>query len=214
VPGSVNESDRDELLDLIEDQTDRLTRLVSNLLDMSRIQSHSLEVRSQTLEVAALIEEAVAALSPESAERVVIDVHADIPPISVDRVLIIEVLLNLMENALRYAPSDSKVEVIVSSEPDQLDTRSVTVCVSDHGPGIPPQERPHVFERARRIGGKGGGELSGGAGIGLSIAKAFVEAHGTSIWLESPTDGGARFCFAIPTAPSARPPSPPTEEVD
>jgi two-component system, OmpR family, sensor histidine kinase KdpD len=203
-PESINDSDRDELLVLIEDQTDRLTRLVSNLLDMSRIQSRSLEVHAETLEVATLIEESLGALSPESAGRVVIDVHAGIPPVLVDRVLIIEVLVNLLENALRYAPQDSKVEVIAWTDVRSSEANTVTVCVADHGPGIPPQERPHVFERARRISAIGGGEMSGGAGIGLSIAKAFVEAHGTSIWLESPSQGGALFCFSVPVAPVPR----------
>ena len=80
----------------------------------------------------------------------------------------------------------------------------MVVCVSDHGPGISPVDRPHIFERARRLGtvvANGGG--SGGVGIGLSIAKAFTEAHGSSIWLESPADGGARFCFSMPVAAEA-----------
>jgi K+-sensing histidine kinase KdpD len=195
----VGELDREELLRLIEDQTDRLTRLVSNLLDMSRIQSNSLVIRPQTLEVAAFLEGAVSAVGPAAAERVVIADPVGIPAVSVDPVLMTEVLVNLLENALRYSPPGSPVSVETSAVQDGQGATSVLVCVCDQGPGIHAAERPHIFERARRVGSGGtGGEMSGGAGIGLSIARAFTEAHHASIWLESPSQGGARFCFSMP----------------
>jgi len=201
---SVGDLDREELLKLIEDQTDRLTRLVANLLDMSRIQSNSLVVRPQTIDVASFAREAVSALGPEADGRVVVDVARDIPPVSVDPVLMTEVLVNLLENALRYSPAGSSVRV--DAVPSADEENSVLVCIADQGPGIRPAERAHIFERARRVGSKGaGGEMSGGAGIGLSIAKAFVEAHQASIWLESPVGGGARFCFTMSVDTSSQP---------
>ena len=198
--------ERDELVQLIENQTDRLTRLVTNLLDMSRIQSHSLVVSPETVPVATFLEGGVAALGPEGASRVVMEVEADLPPVSMDPVLMTEVLVNLLENALRYSPPETPVRVEAFGE--RAD-RAIVVCVSDNGPGVARADRADIFERSRRVGATGVGEVSGGAGIGLSIAKAFTEAHGTSIWLESPPDGGARFCFSIWAAdePSIEPPA-------
>jgi two-component system, OmpR family, sensor histidine kinase KdpD len=200
VSGAIGAAERDELLLLIEGQTDRLTRLVANLLDMSRIQSRSLVVRSQTIGVPTYVEEAIDALGPDALGRVTSDVEEGLPPVSVDQVLMTEVLVNLLENALRYTPDGSLVHVTAFAGRTELTRRSVVVCVSDNGPGISPADRPHIFERARRAGSEGNGEMSGGAGIGLSIAKAFTEAHGSSIWLESPPHGGARFCFSMPIA--------------
>ncbi len=202
---AIGAPERDELLRLIEGQTDRLTRLVANLLDLSRIQSRSLVVRSQTIEVEAFVEEALNALGPDALGHLFVEIEDRLPPVSVDQVLMTEVLVNLLENALRYAPAGSLVHVKAFARLIGSIGSTVVVCVADSGPGIAAADRQHIFERARRLGAgsSGASSGSGGAGIGLSIAKAFTEAHGSSIWLESPPDGGARFCFSMPVAADA-----------
>jgi two-component system sensor histidine kinase KdpD len=184
-----------ELLELIDSQTDRLTRLVSNLLDMSRIQSGQLVPRLVPIEARDLALEAVATLDPVSAARVRIDIPDDLPQLDVDHVFITEALLNLLENALRHAPPSTPVVLDASAN-----GTSVTLRVTDQGPGIPPDEREHVFERAALRARTEPGGPQGGTGVGLTIVKAFVEAHGGTVRVEDASGGGARFCIDLPVA--------------
>jgi two-component system, OmpR family, sensor histidine kinase KdpD len=188
---TVDKAERDELLELIDDQTDRLDRLVSNLLDMSRVQAGALEPRHQPIAVGDLVADALHGLGHGArVSDITTDIDDGLPLVDVDHLLIGQVLANLLDNALRYAPQDTTVTIGAHHRADGR----VQVTVQDAGPGVPRAERTSVFGMFNRSG------TSGGTGVGLSIAKAFIEAHGETIWVEDVPDGGARFCFTMPAA--------------
>jgi two-component system sensor histidine kinase KdpD len=188
----LSDDDRADLLELIELQSDRLARLVTNLLDMTRIESGALAVRPALIPFDELVEEALAAvdgLVPRS--RVHLEPATDLPLLEIDHVLIGQVVANLLENAARLSPPDRPIGIgarTISAATVPL----VEISVTDEGPGIAPEERERVFEMFS--------QNSGGAraGLGLAIAKAFVEAHGGSIWIDPGTTNGTRVVFTVP----------------
>jgi two-component system sensor histidine kinase KdpD len=184
--------DRSELLELVELQTDRLARLVTNLLDMTRIESGALELRTSAVGLDELIEEAVGSLSGiVPPDRVRSELPAALPVLHIDHVLISQVLANLLENADRLAPGTAPIRIAARVAPDSGEGQ-VEISVSDEGPGVPATERDRVFEMFSQNGG------GGRAGLGLAIAKAFVEAHGGFIWIDPDVERGARFVFTVP----------------
>jgi two-component system sensor histidine kinase KdpD len=187
----IDDGERQELLALIDDQVDRLNRLVTNLLDMNRVQSGALALRRQPIAVVDLVTEAVRGLTGlGGAARVRLDLPADLPLVDVDHLLIGQVLTNLLDNASRYAPEGTVISITGRVRPDGL----VEVAVADRGPGVRPDDRAAVFQM---FTGRGS---AGGSGVGLWIAKAFLEAHGQTIWLEDAAGQGARFTFTLPVA--------------
>ena len=184
----VDDADARELLGLIDLQADRLDRLVANLLDMTRIQSGALELRREPVSVADLVDESLAVLGPSGgSERVKWRAPTDLPLVDVDHVLVCQALANLIDNAVRYSPADAPVTVSAR----RVDG-SVEVTVADRGPGIPAAERQGIFEMFTRR------EAGGRGGLGLAIARAFVEAHGEHIRVEDGREGGTRFLFTLP----------------
>jgi two-component system sensor histidine kinase KdpD len=183
--------DAKELLGLIDLQADRLNRLVSNLLDMTRIQSGALELRRARTALPQLLEDALAALgSAAEVGRVQWEAPVDLPDVDVDPVLICQVLANLIDNATRYAPGDTEITVTARRGWGP----HVEVAVSDQGPGVADGERATIFRLFNP------GQAGGRGGLGLAIAQAFVEAHGERIWLARTPASGARFVFTLPTA--------------
>ncbi|MGH9090570.1 MAG: sensor histidine kinase, partial [Acidimicrobiales bacterium] len=185
------EEDREELLGLIEDQSDVLDRLVANLLDVTRLQSGTLELRRDITTVAEVVEAALGVLGTpaDGGSPVVLDLPPDLPPVDVDVLLVQQVLVNLLDNALRHAPEGTPVEIGAHAAGDVVE-----LAVRDHGPGVPAGERERVFEMYSQVGG------SGRAGLGLAIAKAFVEAHGQAVHVEDAPGGGACFVCTLPVA--------------
>jgi len=186
--GSLAPGDARELHELLDVQTDRLTRLVTSLLDMTRYEAGVLEVRRTPVAPLDLVGETLAGLRPELGDRLVdIAIPESLPRVRVDPVLVGQVLVNLIENADRHAPPGSAICV-------EADTRGqkVILSVADHGPGVPADERDAVFERFVRF------DTGGRAGLGLAIARTFVEAHGERVWVEDVAGGGARFAFTMP----------------
>ncbi|HXZ76974.1 MAG TPA: ATP-binding protein, partial [Streptosporangiaceae bacterium] len=181
------------LATLIDVQADRLADLVANLLDMSRIQAGVLEPRRSLTQAADLVARTVGDVTPAlRGHPVDVDVPVDLPPVDVDLVLISRVLANLLENAVRYSPKNRPITIRGTAGQDG----TIKVSVTDHGPGVGPDRRDEIFGLlARREGDVG-------AGLGLTIAKTFVEAHGQRIWVEDAPGGGARFCFTLPVAAS------------
>jgi two-component system, OmpR family, sensor histidine kinase KdpD len=179
------------LASLIDTQADRLASLVQNLLDMSRIQAGVLQPRRTVASLADLVASVVSDAAPGLRGRTIaVELPADLPPVDADLVLIDRVLTNLVDNAIRYSPKDSPITIRATVTAPQ----TIEVCVTDHGPGVRPEERNGVFELfARRAD-------DAGAGLGLSIAKTFIEAHGERIWAADVPGGGARFCFTLPVA--------------
>jgi two-component system sensor histidine kinase KdpD len=120
--------------------------------------------------------------------RLVVDVPSDLPPIDVDEVLMSRVLTNLLQNAIRHGPKGSQVAISAHT----VGGETIELSVTDHGPGVRPDRRKEIFQLfARR-------DEDAGAGLGLTIARTFVEAHGQQIWVEDAPDGGARFCVTLP----------------
>jgi two-component system sensor histidine kinase KdpD len=192
---SLPEEDVHEMHQLIDMQADRLTRLVSNLLDMTRIEAGVLEVRRAPWSVIDLADEIVTDLRPSFEDRtVVLDIPTSLPLVDIDHLLIEQVLSNLLDNANRHSPPGDAIVVAAK----RWGTDHVTVSVTDHGSGVPEAERTAVFETFIRF------DTGGRAGLGLAIAKAFIEAHGEKIWVEDPPEGGARFIFTLPFASSDR----------
>jgi two-component system, OmpR family, sensor histidine kinase KdpD len=181
------ESDRAELVETIRSESSRLDRLVSDLLDLSRLQAGAAHPRRALWSVEELIGLALRQLDAD--ERVDLELPAELPPVDVDGVQIQHALANVLENALHAAPSQTAVRVVA----EQADGE-VVMRVIDQGPGIPPDELQQVFEPFRR--GASGVERQG-SGLGLAIARGFVEANGGRIWAE-PFATGAQLAIALP----------------
>jgi two-component system sensor histidine kinase KdpD len=187
----LSEVDRAELLELIEQQSDRLARLVTNLLDMTRIESGALEIRPTAIPLEELVDEALGNLGGiVGRERVRVEAPPDLPMLRIDHALISQVLANLLDNAERVSPSGSVIRVTARVAPGSGDR--MEIAVADEGPGIPQHEGEHVFEMFSQKG------RGGRAGLGLAIAKAFVEAHGGVIWVDPDVLVGARLVFTLP----------------
>jgi two-component system sensor histidine kinase KdpD len=185
----LSDADTYELHGLIDVETDRLTRLVTSLLDMTRIDAGVLEVRRGPTSVLELVRESVTALGSTLGDRPVnMVIPDDLPDVDIDHLLIGQVLANLLDNANRHAPPKSLITVA-----GEVRGNRIALSVSDAGPGVPPAEREAVFDRYVRF------DTGGRTGLGLTIAKTFVEAHGEHIWVEDVPAGGARFVFTLPT---------------
>ncbi len=183
--------DADELHSLIDLQADRLTRLVNSLLDMTRIQSGTLEVQRRPWSLRDIVDEALAELhSSLVGRRIDVVIPEELPCVDVDPLLIAQVLANLVDNANRHGPPGTAISV--SASMPGLDR--VRVSVRDQGPGVPVAEREEIFEKFVRF------DTGGRSGLGLAIAKAFVVAHGDRIWVDGAPGGGARFSFTLPVA--------------
>ncbi len=181
---------RGELLALVESQADALTRLVTNLLDLGRIESGALRLDRHPTAVEDLVGAAVTAGGTGLERcRVVIDVPEGIPPVDVDELLVVQSLVNLLENAARHSPPQAPVEVAARCVGE-----AVELAVRDRGPGVPEVDRQRIFEAWSTS------LRSGRAGLGLAIARAFVEAHGGRLTLTSPPGGGACFALRLPVA--------------
>jgi two-component system sensor histidine kinase KdpD len=188
-----SDEERDEFLRSIDEETDRLTLLVSNLLDLSRIEGGVLRPEKEWYDVAELIEDVAGRLDPhakQTAHLLRTDVEEDLPVAHFDYVEIAQVVMNLGENAIKYTPAGS--DIVLSASQTQS---AIEISVKDNGPGIPPKELPYIFDKFHRA------EVTKrvpGIGIGLAICKGIVEAHGGRIWVESEPGKGANFRFTIP----------------
>jgi signal transduction histidine kinase len=189
---------RDKFLASIEQQTDRLTRLVNDLLTLSRADADALTLQRQRADVTALARACVDQLTPKAqAQQVSLLVEGSPALALIDPDRIQQVLINLLDNAVRHSPPSETVIVRVMLLPDH-----VRVTVSDHGPGIAPSEQERVFERFYRGDKSRARQDDGGAGLGLSIAEALVRAHGGEIGLDSPPGQGISVWFTLPTGHS------------
>jgi two-component system, OmpR family, sensor histidine kinase KdpD len=188
---TLSDGDALELYGLIDVQTDRLTRLVTSLLDMNRYQAGALRVDRRSCAVLDLVGEALAGLRPALGDRVVnLDLPGSLPAVEVDPVLIGQVLVNLLDNADRHSPPGQPIVVGAKARGAR-----VALSVTDRGAGVPTEEGEMVFASFVHF------DTGGRAGLGLAIAKTFVEAHGERIWVEDVPGGGARFVFTMPIAP-------------
>lgn len=183
-------ADQQNFLQTISSEADRLTQLVSNLLDLTRQEAGLLHLKRMPIPAQDLVQKAIERLRHP---RINITSHLPdtLPAVNVDGARIEVVLCNLIENALTYGND----QIYISAD-QRADT--VILSVSDNGPGIAPDELPHVFERFYRAR-HGRQQRSGGTGLGLAISKAFIEAHGGTIWAES-NKQGTTISFSLPLA--------------
>jgi two-component system sensor histidine kinase KdpD len=174
---------------LIDKQADRLAELVQNLLDMSRIQAGVLQPRRMTTSFPEVVTGVISDLTPAlRGHPVELSLPDDLPLVDIDVTLITRVLTNLLENSIRHAPKGTRITI--GAQPNAPD--AVLIFVDDQGPGVSPDQRDEAFGLLARR------DSDAGAGLGLSIAKTFVEAHGQRIWIEDAPEDGARFCFTLP----------------
>ncbi len=199
--GRLDAQTRQELLESVRDEAERLNRLVQNLLEMTRLESGALKLRKEWHPLEEVIGAALSRLGQRLAgRRVRTRVPEDLPLVAIDDVLIEQVLINLLDNALKYTPTTSPIDIVATA----MDG-TVTVEVADRGPGLPPGEEDKVFEKFYRAGPAG----ERGAGLGLAICQGIVRAHGGRIWAQNLPEGGVAFLFTLPVgdAPPAAVPS-------
>ncbi len=189
---------RREFLTAIDAETDRLTRLVANLLDLTRIQGGALKPEKEWNEVGEVIASVTDRLAPLLQRHPLrVTVASDLPPVAFDFVEIAQVLANLIENGAKYSDPDTEIAITA-----HRDGQHVRVTVTDHGFGIPPEDLPHIFDTFYRVPRAGRARRIGGAGLGLAICKGVVEAHGGSIAVASVVGQGTAFTFTLPVTPA------------
>jgi len=185
----------DRHVQMIQRAARRMERLISDLVDVASIESGTLSVRKVPVDLTLIVTEVVELLETQIRERsikVTSEVDPGIPVIMGDHDRLMQVLSNLLGNAIKFTPEGGNVRVRVSRNGDQ-----VVVSVADTGIGISPTDLPHVFERFWRARDSS----TKGAGLGLSIASGIVEAHGGKIWAESELGVGTTMTFALPATP-------------
>jgi len=193
--GSLNEK-QIRYLARIKSNTDRLSRLINDLLDLSRIEAGRVEVRPTTLSLGALTEEVAEHLKSLAAEKLIrIEVPSPDPKVTAwaDRDKVTQVLMNLIGNAVKFTPRDGKITVAFEKNGNDY----VQISVADTGPGILPEERNRIFSKFYQVANVDK-QKPKGSGLGLAISKALVEMHGGKIWIESEVGRGSTFYFTLP----------------
>lgn len=180
-----------EFLNIISSETDHLSVLVNDLLDMSRIEAGNLRVSRSGCDLRELVFQAASHAHPLPGDRLKLDFAPDLPPVHVDAGRIESVLRNLIENAVKYSGEESPVYVSAFQENGR-----VLVKVADEGPGIPAEHREQIFSSFYRVE-NGLTRNTAGAGLGLTISRGFIAAHGGDIWVE-PGDKGTCIAFTLP----------------
>lgn len=204
-PGQMDPGKAQRALQTIDEQSDKLTHLITQLLDVSRLQAGRLVLDRQVTDVTGLVQNVVAGIQTTTT-RHTIEVQA--PPwtwMLVDPFRIEQVVTNLVDNAVKYSPDGGTIEIEIALP----DAHSVEIAVTDHGIGIPPEQREYIFDRfyqGQRLG------YLGGMGLGLYVSRQIVELHGGQARAEFPPGGGTRICVILPTGlggdPAADPPAP------
>jgi signal transduction histidine kinase len=199
--GAVDDTEvRDRFLETVEDETDRLIRLVNDLLILSRADSDALNLQRESVDLGELAKATVQRLVPWASEQEItlrVSVRPDIPFALADADRLDQVLVNLLDNAIKFSRPSSSVTVEVAAVPGPM----IQVQVRDEGIGIPTEALSRVGERFYRAD-RARSRSEGGSGLGLAIARALVEAHGGCLWVESEEGQGTAVTFAVPSAQS------------
>ncbi|MEW5831154.1 MAG: ATP-binding protein, partial [Chloroflexota bacterium] len=189
----------EDSLAVIEEEADRLSKMIDDLLDASRLQAGGLSLNRADVSLPLLAERLAERFRTQSKRHtLLVDFPEKCPVILADENRISQVLSNLISNAIKYSP-EGEIRISGQVRPDQI-----IVCVSDQGAGIDPHDMPHIFDRFYRA--DRAVKHTKGAGLGLYLARAIVEAHGGRIWVDASTtsahrpqpDTGARICFSLP----------------
>jgi PAS domain S-box-containing protein len=188
-----NQETVQESLGVILEETDRLNHLIDNLLDASRLQAGAMQLEMDQVALDALAERVAARFRTQSdVHQIVTDFPVDFPAVEGDAGRLEQVLNNLLSNAIKYSPNGGRIEIGGRALPGE-----VVVSVADQGVGVPLEEQTRIFERFFR-GSRERHQRTPGAGLGLYLVKAIIEAHGGRIWVESNPGEGAVFSFALP----------------
>ncbi|MBL8910530.1 MAG: sensor histidine kinase KdpD [Archangium sp.] len=199
----LSDDNRQQLVETIVDEAERLERVVRNLLDMTRVQAGALKVKKEWVPVDELIGSARTRLSKVLAGRdITTRVSPDAPFVHADPALFEQVLFNLLDNAAKYTPAGSPLELEVTRRDE-----TTRLAVSDRGPGVPEEERERLFDKFYR---GPSAQAAPGAGLGLAICRGIIEAHGGTLHVEGREGGGATFVITVPR--DGEPPQIPTEE--
>jgi len=187
-----------ETFNQIHQEADRLSRLVDDLQELSRVEAKAFSLDVHPVAVSSLVQTTLKRLAPQAAAKRIdlgSDLPADLPPILADEDRITQVLVNLAANAIQYTPEGGRVTISAGQHGDE-----VQVAVTDTGIGIPPEHIGNLFTRFYRVDKSRSRGAGGGSGIGLTIARHLVEAHGGRIWAGSEGEGkGSTFTFSVKT---------------
>jgi signal transduction histidine kinase len=188
-----------ETFDQIHHEADRLSRLVDDLQELSRVEASAYSLDIHPVSVSSLVQTSIRRLSPQAtAKRITIhsNLPADLPSIQADEDRITQVLVNLVANSIQYTPEGGEVTISAARHSEEI-----YISVGDTGIGIPPEHIANLFTRFYRVDKSRSRNAGGGSGIGLTIAKHLVEAHGGQIWAESKGEGqGSTFTFSLQVA--------------
>jgi two-component system sensor histidine kinase KdpD len=189
----LDDAARTNLIQVASEEADRLNHLITNLLDVSRIEAGAIRISKQPSDVQEMIGVALEQLNSRSGSRPIkIDMPAELPFVSVDFGLIVQALVNILDNALKYSPSDSPIEIRGRRVAQQVE-----IEVADRGIGIPPEDLQRVFDKFYRVHRP---DNVTGTGLGLSISKGIVEAHGSRVVAENRPGGGTIIRLTLPVA--------------
>ena len=205
--GALKEKVAFQFVQVINRHADRLTKIVEDLLMLSKIESREFILKSERLSISELIDSAMDAIKEEADKKDVAISRSEPAPsffISGDRKSLEHVLINLLDNAIKYGREGGNIQILI----DKNTNGEIQVCVQDDGIGIPKEDLSRIFERFYRVD-KGRSKELGGTGLGLSIVKHIVQAHGGQVWAESQMGKGSTFCFTLPnqtemSSPSSR----------
>jgi two-component system sensor histidine kinase KdpD len=201
--GGLGEEQRRDLLETIREEGERLQRLVTNLLDVTRLESGVVDLDKEWVPLEEVVGSSLDRMTAQLGDRVVkVEFPPNLPMVQADPVLLGQVVVNLVENAHKYSPLDQPIEI-----KGWATERFLTLSITDHGPGIPEGEEERVFDKLVRFPQ---GEARPGAGLGLAICKGVALAHGGRIQAINRPVGGAQFLVSLPLG--NKPPGPPPEE--
>jgi two-component system, chemotaxis family, sensor kinase Cph1 len=179
-------------IETLDRSAQRMNSLISDFLDLSKIEAGNLVIEKKSYRVQSVIQDAIEMMSPLALEKSITLTQSSEPLTTsslFDRARISQVLSNLLANAIRFTPMEGRIQLAVRQEGSEL-----IFVVQDSGTGIPGQQRPHVLDQY----GQAREAYRGNAGLGLSIARGIVEAHGGRIWVENSPAEGSSFCFSLP----------------
>ncbi len=187
-PSEVQQLLKDALL-----ESESLSHLIENLLELSRAQAQQLALYSELIDVRSLIRDTLTKIKrQDTTHRFVSSIPDKLPPINVDPLRIERILYNLLDNAVKYSPSDSQIKILVNAELDRL-----VIGVSDRGKGLSSSEQARIFGPFQRLENSRPDQARG-AGLGLMVCRRLVEAHGGEVWVESKKGKGSTFFFSLP----------------